>query len=102
MTLTESAAGAVLPWFSLEAKSEELDYERLPQQNIDVCLMCTHSANHCDICADWAKKKPGRPRANIDTELLKEMMKLRRCNEEMCKALGINKRTLQRIKKTLN
>jgi len=100
MTLSESAAGAVLPWNSLDAVNE--NYDALPQQSIDICLMCQHSASHCENCGDWNTRKTGRPRKEVDTELLKEMMKLKRCNKEMCAALGVNERTLQRIKKALN
>lgn len=99
MTLTESAAGAVLPWNSLDAVGETI--YTLPQQNIDICLMCKYSSAHCENCGDWNTRKVGRPRKEIDTELLKEMLKLRRCNKEICAALGVNERTLQRIKKAL-
>ena len=100
MTLSESAAGAVLPWFSLDAVND--NYDALPQQSIDICLMCERCASHCDHCGDWNTKRMGRPRKEIDTELLKEMMKLKRCNKEMCAALGVSERTLQRAKRALN
>ena len=100
MTLSESAAGAVLPWNSLDAISDVFD--ALPQQSIDICLMCRHGASHCENCGDWNIQKTGRPRKDIDAALLKEMMTLKRCNKEMCAALGVSERTLQRLKKTLN
>lgn len=100
MTLSESAAGAVLPWNSLDAVNDSFD--ALPQQSIDICLMCKYSSAHCDHCGDWNTKKMGRPRKEIDTDLLREMLKLRRCNKDMCVALGISERTLQRVKKALN
>lgn len=102
MTLTDSAAGAIRPWFSLDAVCADNDFERLPQQSIDVCLMCPHCASHCDHCGEWNTKHHGRPRKEIDTDLLKEMLRLKRCNKEVCTALGISVKTLQRVKKTLN
>jgi hypothetical protein len=98
-TLTMSAMGAVLPWNSLDAESEL--FERLPQQRIEICLLCQHSASHCDVCGDWNAGKRGRPRKEIDRELLREAMKLRRCNKEMCQAIGVGRSTLINAKKDL-
>lgn len=100
MTLAESAAGAVLPWKSIDAESAAFD--ALPQQSIDFCLMCPFSASHCDNCGEWEKTKRGRPKKEIDYTKLREMMALRRKNPEICAALGISERTLLRAKKTLN
>ena len=100
MTLAESAAGAVLPWNSIEAESAL--FEALPQQSIDVCLMCSHSSAHCEHCGDWRTEKRGRPRKEIDYDKLKEMMALKRCNKEMCAALGVSLTTLQEAKRILN
>ena len=96
MTLCESAKGAVLPWFSLDALRENDDFERLPQQRIDVCLMCQMHSSACDKCDGRGnlKRDRGRPKKEIDTALLREMMALRRCNAEMCAALGVSKRKL--------
>ena len=102
LTLYETAARAVAPWNSVDAVSETSDFERLPQQNIEVCLMCKHCAAYCDNCRDWQGIKSGRPRKEIDTELLREMMHLRKCNKECCQVLGISERTLQRAKKMLS
>lgn len=99
MTLVESAQGAVYPWNSLDA-GEPL-YNELPQQSIDICLMCPHHAEYCDTCSDWRTDKRGRPKAKIDYEMLREMMKLRRCNREICAALGVGKDTLIKAKKHL-
>lgn len=96
MTLVESARSAVYPWNSIDA-GDPL-YNALPQQNIDICLMCPHCAEHCDNCSEWNADKRGRPKASIDYEMLREMMKLRRCNRELCAAFGVSKRTIQRIK----
>ena len=98
MTLAESASRAVLPWNSLDAENPL--FETLPQQRIDICLMCPHSASHCDNCNDYTRLKR-RPKAKIDTELLKEMLRLRRCNKEMCEALKISEPTLIKAKKKL-
>lgn len=100
MTLSESAARAVLPWNSLDAVSDQFD--ALPQQSIDICLMCCHAASRCDHCGEWNTTKIGRPRKEIDTELLREMLRLKRCNREICAAFGVSERTVQRLKKTLN
>lgn len=97
-TLTESASRATAPWRSLDAgRSAYPDFERLPQQEIDVCLACRYSAKYCDTC-DGAKKDRGRPRIEIDALRLKEMLKLRRCNTEMCAALGVSEKTLIKAK----
>lgn len=102
MTLTESASRAVLPWRSLDAERDKDAIDRLPQQNIEICLSCEHCASHCENCRDWQGIKSGRPRKEIDIELLREMLHLRRCNREMCAALGCSERTLQRAKKMLS
>lgn len=101
MTIAESAAGAVLPWRSLDAETDSA-FEKLPQQSIEICLMCKHCAAYCDNCRDWRGIKSGRPRKEIDTNLLREMMKLKKCNRECCQALGVSERTLQRAKKMLS
>ena len=100
MTLAESAAGAVLPWNSIDAESDLFD--ALPQQSIDICLMCSHHSDRCDHCGDWNAKRQGRPRKEIDTELLREMLTLKKCNREICAALGISTRKLQYMKKEMN
>lgn len=99
MTLAESAAGAVLPWNSIDAESAF--FETLPQQNIEVCLMCQHCASYCETCGEWGKKKSGRPRKEIDYEKLDELLRLRKCNAEICAALGISAGTLRQAKKGL-
>ena len=101
MTLKESAERAVLPWNSMEAEST-ISFDALPQQSIDICLMCQHCASHCDICYEWNTRRSGRPKKEIDYDKLREMMALKRCNKEMCAALGVSKNTLIRAKKLLN
>lgn len=100
MTLAESAAGAVLPWNSIDAESAMFD--ALPQQSIDICLMCQHCSDHCDHCGDWNASHTGRPRKEVDIPLLREMLTLKKCNREICSALGISLRKLQYMKKELN
>lgn len=99
MTLAESAAGAVMPWNSIDAESDR--FESLPQQSIDVCLTCQHRAEHCDNCGDWQTRRIGRPRKEIDYDALREMLTLKKVNKEICAALGISVRTLQSIKKEM-
>lgn len=100
MTLIDSARSAVHPWFSLDAEAEQDDFERLPQQRIEICLMCPHCAAACDKCDGDGnlRGERGRPRKEIDVVLLREMMRLRKCNSAMCAALGVSKRTLNRAK----
>ena len=100
MTLQESAAGAVLPWNSIDAENSM--FGALQQKSIDVCLSCRHCASHCENCGDWNTKKAGRPRREYDAEQLREMLTLRRCNKEICAALGVSERTLRRMKTALN
>lgn len=99
MTLYESASGAVRPWNSLDAESEY--YSGSPQQSIKICLNCKHCASRCDNCSDWNTARVGRPMKTVDSALFLEMMHLKRRNAEMCAALGVSKRTLQRRKKIL-
>lgn len=99
MTLAESAAGAVMPWNSIDAVSDQFD--SLPQQCIDICLMCQHCADHCEHCGDWNANRNGRPRKEVDFTLLREMLALKKCNREICSALGISTRKLQYIKKEM-
>ncbi len=99
MTLAESARGAIRPWDSLDAETDL--FERLPQQSIEICLLCEHSASHCEVCSDWNTDKRGRRRKEIDRELLKDMMRLRRCNKFMCAALGVSRGTVIKAKKEM-
>lgn len=100
MTLYESAAGAVLPWNSIDAESALFD--ALPQQEIEVCLMCEHCADACDRCDGKGNLSVrGRPPIQIDVAALREMMRLKRCNREMCAALGVSRKTLIKAKKTI-
>ena len=99
MTLAESARRAVLPWNSLDA----LTIEALPQQEIDICLLCTYHADACDRCDGKGNlaKDVGRPKKEIDITLLREMLKLKRCNKEMCAALHVSEATLIKAKKEI-
>lgn len=98
--MAESAARATLPWNSIDAESTLFD--ALPQQSIDICLMCQHCAAHCENCGEWNTGKLGGPRKPIDYDLLREMLSLKKCNREICSALGISKRKLQYLKKEMN
>lgn len=100
MTLAESASRATLPWNSIDAGSAMFD--ALPQQSIDICLMCQHHAAHCDNCGEWNTVKRGVPRKDIDYDRLRELLTLKKCNREICSALGISVRKLQYLKKELN
>lgn len=101
MTLEESAMGAVLPWNSLY-REDRRSYETLPQQEIDICLLCPLHATSCDKCdGERNVTTIGRPKANLDTELLRNMMRLRRTNKEMCAALNISEPTLIKAKKKI-
>lgn len=99
MTLAESARSAVLPWNSLDA----LTIDVLPQQEIDVCLMCALHADACDRCDGKGNLSAsvGRPKKEIDMSLLREMLKLKRCNKDMCSALNISEATLIKAKKEI-
>lgn len=98
-TLCESAMSAVMPWNSIDAGDPLIN--ALPQQSIDICLRCPHNSDHCEECRDWQTTKLGRPRIEIDTALLREMLTLKRCEADMCAALGVSRRTLARAKKRL-
>lgn len=102
MTLEQSASRAVLPWRSIDAQTPLFD--ALPQQKIDICLMCPYHADACDKCdgnRNLKEKSKGRPKAEIDYTLLREMMKLKRANKDICKALEISIGTLKKIKRGL-
>ena len=97
--LNNGVISAVLPWFSKEATAP-IRKADLPQQRIDICLMCQHCADHCENCKDWMGKR-GRPKKPIDMALLREMLQLRKSNREMCAALGVGKNTLVEAKKQI-
>ena len=100
MTLYESASGAVWPWNSIDAGEPLLD--ALPQQEIEVCLMCEYCADACDHCDGKGNlTSRGRPPASYDAAQLLEMMRLKRCNKDMCAALGISRKTLLKAKKAI-
>ena len=100
--LYRMVSGAVRPWHSLDAIAD-CGISKLPQQEIDVCLMCPLHADACDKCDGHGNLRRGRgnPPKEIDTEKLMEFMRLKRCNKECCAALGISKTTLLKAKKQL-
>lgn len=74
----------------------------MPEQEIEICLMCSLRADDCDRCDGKGNLATrGRPRKPIDTELLREMLRLKRCNKDICTALGIGKDALIKAKKEL-
>lgn len=100
--LITGAIGAVRPWNSVDAN---VKFDTLPQQRIDFCLMCQHCADACDKCdgqGNLRNTKMGRPKKEIDYDLLREMLTLKSCNAEMCKALGVGLTTLKQAKRALN
>ena len=101
MTLYESVLGATLPWNSLDAQ-RKARIDVLPEQDIEICLSCRLRAEDCDRCDGKGNLATrGRPRKEIDTELLREMLRLKRCRKDICAALGIGKDTLNKAKKEL-
>lgn len=110
-TMAELAGSACWPWSSIDAGKHD-GIQTLPQQEIDICLMCPLHSETCDDCDGHgnikkrnrkASGKPkGRPKAEIDTELLREMMKLKQTNKAMCAALGVGITTLQQAKKSIS
>ena len=101
-TLYDTLQRTVPPWRSLDAVSGS--FPSLPQQDIDICLCCEHCAEACDRCDGRGNltaptgRSPGRPRKEIDTATLRRMLRLRRCNREICAALGVSERTLRNLK----
>ena len=98
MKVADGAFGAVRPWNSLDAGKPITN--ALPQQEIDRCLSCTYCADACDRCdgkGNLAGER-GRPRAQYDAELLRELLRLKRCRADICAALNISTRTLARAK----
>lgn len=97
--LNNGVVSAVLPWFSTDANAP-IRKNAISQQRIEICLNCQHCAEHCEECREWSGKT-GRPKKQIDTALLREMLTLRACNEEMCAALGVSTPTLIKAKKQI-
>lgn len=101
-------ASAKAPWNSLDALTA-YKYTVTPQEEIDFCLSCCLCASSCDRCDGRGNLRMqkngtvcrGRPRAEIDTELLLEMLSLKRRNKEICAALGISEPTLIKEKRRL-
>lgn len=99
-TLIDDARGAVAPWNSIDSSSAIFD--RTTQQDIDICLMCQHCADACDYCNGRGNlRKNGRPRINLDMDILRTMMKLRRSNKEICAAFNVSENTIIKAKKRL-
>ena len=97
----------VYPWRSIGAVDESVMLARLPvtpEHDIDVCMCCKHSAESCDRCdgrGNLRREATGRPRAQIDITLLRELMQAQRTNRQMCAALGVSNSTLARAKKQI-
>lgn len=102
-SLYQSAAGAVRPWNGIDAKTPVMRFQRLPQQDIDVCLKCRYATPECDRCDGKGNlsNRPGHPRAEIDTDKLRELMRLKRCNRECCAVLGVSATTVKKYKRMI-
>lgn len=103
-TLYESARKATLPWLSTDAFCA--GKQSIPdQQDIEVCLSCPLCASSCDYCDGKRnlsrEKKGGRPRLDVDTALLSDMLTLNATHKEICSALGISEGTLRRLRNKL-
>ena len=105
MSYYERASSAVLPWNSIDAGIPLTN--KIPQQDIDVCLMCPHHADACNHCDGNRKismpvhNGRGRPAINIDPDVLAEMLKLKMCNSEICTKLGVSRSKLMKEKSKL-
>ena len=102
-TLYDQAMSATRPWFSLDAgRGPGRTRQELPQQEIEICLMCPHSADSCGRCDGKGHLKTDKRCAVIDHDKLRDMMRLKRSNDDMCAALGISENTLIKYKKRLS
>lgn len=99
MTLVESTYRATPPWNSIDAGRPIVD--ALAQQYVDTCLMCPHGAECCDYCkGDANPRKGGRPKKEVDIDLLRELVALQKRTAEICAALGVSERTVRNLKKS--
>ena len=102
-TLYDDAREAKLPWRSMDAQEPRHERAVANQQDIDFCLMCGLSSSACDKCdgkGNVANPRGRRP-VEVDKERLREMMRLRWKNDDMCNALNIKKDVLFRAKREI-
>ena len=88
-TMVESMARATLPW----AYSTEPVRGFGRQEDIDRCLCCCHDAAACDYCDGHGNV---RLPAEIDAELLKELLRLRVCKRQIAEQMGVSRMTVYR------
>lgn len=98
MTLVESTYRATLPWNSMDAQRPIVD--ALAQQYVDTCLMCPYGAECCDFCSGNGQPRKGRPKKEVDIDLLRELVALQKRTAEICAALGVSERTVRNLKKS--
>lgn len=92
--------GAVRPWFSIDAAvSMNINYHDTAEQ-ISYCIdHCPYK--ECVNClAGNIKASIGRPK-KYDAERLREMLRLKKTDAEICVALSVSARTLRNYKKQL-
>lgn len=81
---------ATLPWRSVDAGCP-MQYPAEPQCNIDRCLNCKHPTGCCDRCDGKGNiHKKGR---SYDPDLLREMLRLKVCPEDIARCLGVSRAT---------
>ncbi len=95
---------SVQPWNSIYRDDGLERHTNDTQEEIDFCLHhCPYASTECCNCLSGGKPKQNRsgPKEKVDIEQLKEMLRLKKTTAEICKELGIERRTIQRKKKQL-
>lgn len=102
--LVEGAYRAKAPWYEVNLckPTPRRNYMDIPQQDIDFCLSCTLGADACERCnGDGKITKRGGARLHIDTEKLKEAIRLRKTNKELCQMFGCSEPSLIKLKRKI-
>lgn len=92
---------ATVPWQSVYREEKAERHTTDSQEDIDFCLNhCPYASEECCNCLAGGKPdaKRGRPE-KFDMERLAEMLRLKKTSDEICKELGMSRRSFMYKKK---
>lgn len=106
MNKTNYFISAVKPWQSPDAGVKIERWGTDTQAQIDFCLEhCPYADGECADCLASGKgkgsKKPAHRPSKYDPDELRELLRLKKTDKEICDHLGVTARTIRNYKKKL-
>lgn len=106
MNKTNYFISATRPWASPDAGEKIERWGTDTQAQIDFCLEhCPYADGDCVDCLSGGKgkdaKKPAHRPSKYNPDELKELLRLKKTDKEICDSLGVTARTIRNYKKKL-